>query len=99
MPTYTSKPSYLDAAVLITFYPRVAETLPQVLTRMHAPPKSNDIPTITPEILENYDAFLFGIPTRYGNFPAQWKAFWDSTGKQWHSGALWGKYAVGHHKS
>jgi NAD(P)H dehydrogenase (quinone) len=59
---------------------------------MHAPPKS-DIPVIDPKTLESYDAFLFGIPTRYGNFPAQWKAFWDSTGGQWGSGGYWGKYA------
>lgn len=39
------------------------------------------------------DGFLFGIPTRYGNFPAQWKAFWDKTGGQWQTGAFWGKYA------
>jgi len=71
---------------------QVPETLPQeVLSKMHAPPKS-DLPTITPDILKEYDAFLFGIPTRYGNFPAQWKAFWDSTGGLWQSGALWGKY-------
>lgn len=60
---------------------------------MHAPGPNKDVPTITPEILEGYDAFLIGIPTRYGNFPAQWKAFWDSTGKQWSTGAYWGKYA------
>jgi NAD(P)H dehydrogenase (quinone) len=72
---------------------QVAETLPQeVLTKMHAPPKS-DIPVIDAETLAKYDAFLFGIPTRYGNFPAQWKAFWDTTGGQWGSGAFWGKYA------
>jgi NAD(P)H dehydrogenase (quinone) len=59
---------------------------------MHAPPKS-DIPIITPDIIKTYDAFLLGIPTRYGNFPAQWKAFWDATGGLWQSGALWGKYA------
>ena len=52
---------------------RVAETLPQeVLTKMHAPEKPN-YPIITPEILATYDAFLLGIPTRYGNMPAQWK--------------------------
>lgn len=34
-----------------------------------------------------------GIPTRYGNFPAQWKTFWDHTGQQWQSGAYYGKYA------
>lgn len=72
---------------------QIAETLPQdVLTKMHAPAKS-EYPIADPKTLEKYDAFLFGIPTRYGNFPAQWKAFWDSTGGQWASGAFWGKYA------
>jgi len=71
---------------------QVEETLPQeVLSKMYAPPKS-DIPIITPDILKTYDAFLFGIPTRYGNFPAQWKAFWDATGGLWQAGSLWGKY-------
>lgn len=42
---------------------------------MHAPAKP-DIAHITPEKLEQYDAVLFGIPTRYGNFPAQFKTFW-----------------------
>ncbi|KAH8766965.1 flavoprotein-like protein [Hyaloscypha finlandica] len=72
---------------------QVAETLPQeVLTKMYAPPKS-DIPIIDAKTLESYDAFLIGIPTRYGNFPAQWKAFWDTTGGQWGSGGYYGKYA------
>lgn len=34
---------------------------------------------------------VVGIPTRYGNFPAQWKTFWDSTGSLWTKGALVGK--------
>jgi NAD(P)H dehydrogenase (quinone) len=59
---------------------------------MHAPPKS-DYPAITPDILKDYDAFILGIPTRYGNFPGQWKAFWDMTGGLWQSGGLHGKYA------
>ncbi|KAH8700680.1 flavoprotein-like protein [Talaromyces proteolyticus] len=72
---------------------QIAETLPQeVLTKMHAPPKG-DYPIATPETLLEYDAILFGIPTRYGNFPAQWKAFWDRTGGIWASGGYWGKYA------
>lgn len=25
--------------------------------------------------------------------PGQWKAFWDTTGKQWSTGGFWGKYA------
>ncbi|KAF2766927.1 flavo protein WrbA [Teratosphaeria nubilosa] len=74
---------------------QVPETLPDdILTKMHAPAKDSSIPTINdPQTLTQYDAFLFGIPTRYGNYPAQWKAFLDSTGGLWQSGALWGKYA------
>lgn len=72
---------------------RVEETLPaEVLEKMHAGPKS-EYPLITPEILSSYDGFLLGIPTRYGNFSAQWKAFWDKTGGLWQSGGLYGKYA------
>ncbi|KAI7298715.1 hypothetical protein KC315_g17924 [Hortaea werneckii] len=72
---------------------QIPETLPEeVLTKMHAPPKDSSIPTLEdPATLEQYDAFLLGIPTRYGNFPAQWKAFWDKTGGQWQNGAYWGK--------
>ncbi|KAG9943898.1 flavoprotein WrbA, partial [Aureobasidium melanogenum] len=46
-----------------------------------------------PSTLEKYDGFLFGIPTRYGNWPAQFKTFWDKTGGQWQNGSFWGKYA------
>ncbi|PPQ72863.1 hypothetical protein CVT26_003487 [Gymnopilus dilepis] len=72
---------------------QVPETLtPDVLVKMHAKEKP-DLPVATQETLKEYDAFLFGIPTRYGNMPAQWKAFWDHTGQLWTSGALAGKYA------
>lgn len=39
---------------------------------MHAPPKP-DYPVISAPELTEFDAFIFGIPTRYGNFPGQWK--------------------------
>jgi len=72
---------------------QVQETLDQaILQKMHAPPKP-DYPIFAPGDLEKYDAFLFGVPTRYGSFPAQWKAFWDATGGLWANGALAGKYA------
>ncbi|KAF5364617.1 hypothetical protein D9758_005631 [Tetrapyrgos nigripes] len=81
-----------EAGGSATIY-QIPETLPQeVLTAMHAPPKPN-YPIISAEQLPQFDAFLFGIPTRYGNFPGQWKAFWDTTGQLWFSGALAGKYA------
>lgn len=75
---------------------QVPETLPaEVLTKMHAPGQTEDKYKILhdPSVLEQYDGFLFGIPTRYGNFPAQWKAFIDKTGQQWATGAFYGKYA------
>jgi len=76
----------------VTIY-QIAETLPQeILTKMHAPPKPN-YPIITPQELATFDAFVLGIPTRYGNFSAQWKTFWDATGQLWASGGLHGKYA------
>ncbi|KAJ6518503.1 NADH-quinone oxidoreductase [Mycena vulgaris] len=81
-----------EAGGSATMY-QVAETLSQeVLTKMYAPAKPA-LPIITPEELAKYDAFLMGVPTRFGNFPAQWKAFWDSTSGLWSSGALAGKYA------
>ncbi|KAI0674168.1 1,4-benzoquinone reductase [Trametes maxima] len=71
---------------------QIAETLPEdVLQKMHAPPKPG-YPTLAPTDLPQYDAFIFGIPTRFGNFPAQWKTFWDATGGLWGQGALTGKY-------
>jgi len=72
---------------------QVPETLPQeVLAKMHAPAKP-DYPIIEADKMTEFDAFLFGIPTRYGNFPAQLKSFIDSTGGLWSTGALAGKYA------
>ncbi|KAF8158767.1 flavoprotein-like protein [Mycena galopus ATCC 62051] len=72
---------------------QVPETLsPEVLAKMHAPAKP-DYPIIDAATLATFDAFIMGIPTRYGNFPGQWKAFWDTTSGLWASGALAGKYA------
>ncbi|VDB99882.1 unnamed protein product [Peniophora sp. CBMAI 1063] len=72
---------------------QIAETLPEeILKLLHAPPKA-DYPTLAPNDLANFDAFLIGIPTRFGNFPGQWKAFWDATGQLWAQGKLAGKFA------
>jgi len=61
---------------------------------MYAPAKPTDIPVLEdPAVLAGYDAFLIGIPTRFGNFPGQWKAFWDKTGGQWATGGFHGKMA------
>lgn len=41
--------------------------------------------------LPNYDAVIFGSPTRFGNMAAPMKALWDRTSKLWMDGALIGK--------
>jgi len=72
---------------------QIEETLPQeVLGKMHAPGPNKDIPFVTAEVMTKYDAFLFGIPTRYGTYSAQWKTFIDKLGQLWQTGALHGKY-------
>jgi len=72
---------------------QVPETLnEEVLGLLKAPPKP-DYPVCGPEDMKNHDGFLFGIATRYGGFPAQLKAFWDSTGYLWAQALLAGKYA------
>ncbi|EGV61164.1 flavodoxin-like fold protein [Yamadazyma tenuis] len=73
---------------------QIPETLPpNVLQLMHAPekPSYSEIPEAKVSDLTEYDAFVFGIPTRYGNFPAQWKSFWDQTGSLWAQSKLHGK--------
>src|SRR5690606_23809496 len=44
--------------------------------------------------LPNYDAIIFGTPTRFGNMTSQMKNFLDQAGSLWASGALVGKVAT-----
>ncbi|KAI8341366.1 flavoprotein-like protein [Chlamydoabsidia padenii] len=70
---------------------QVPETLSdEIREKMHAPPKL-DLPVITAAELTEADGIVWGIPTRFGIMPAQIKAFLDSTGSLWSSGALSGK--------
>ena len=72
---------------------QIPETLPgEVLTKMHAPPKSID-PIISPAQLAEADGIIFGMPTRFGQPAAQVKGLLDSTGQLWAKGALLGKTA------
>ena len=74
---------------------RVAETLPrEVLEKMHAVEAQaafSHIPVADPSELDRYDGFIFVVPTRFGNMPAQMKTFLDATGQLWFRGALTGK--------
>ena len=46
------------------------------------------IPIATPALLPEFDAILFGTPTRFGNMAAQMRNFLDQTGGLWAKGAL-----------
>jgi len=48
-------------------------------------------PVALPTDLANYDAIVFGTPTRFGNMCAQMRSFLDQTGALWYAGALVGK--------
>lgn len=48
-------------------------------------------PIAEPACLANYDAVIFGTPTRFGNMSAQMRQFLDRTGGLWAKGKLAGK--------
>ena len=48
-------------------------------------------PIADPEELADYDAILFGTPTRFGNMASQMRNFLDRTGPLWARNALVGK--------
>ncbi len=50
-------------------------------------------PEATPNELADYDAIVFGTPTRFGNMSGQMRTFLDQTGGLWAKGALHGKLA------
>jgi NAD(P)H dehydrogenase (quinone) len=69
---------------------RVPETMAQDAFEK-AGGKKQDTPVATPQELVNYDAIIFGTPTRFGNMAGQMRTFLDQTGGLWASGALYGK--------
>jgi NAD(P)H dehydrogenase (quinone) len=48
-------------------------------------------PIATVDELADYDAIIFGTPTRFGNMCAQMRNFLDQTGGHWMKGTLVGK--------
>ena len=56
--------------------------------------KANQVaPVADPKELADYDAIIFGTPTRFGNMAAQMRNFLDQTGGLWMNGGLVGKVA------
>lgn len=76
----------VDAAVK-----RVPETTPDDVAQKYGFKLDQKAPVATVEELAEYDAIIFGFPTRFGMMPAQMKAFLDLTGGLWYERKLVGK--------
>jgi NAD(P)H dehydrogenase (quinone) len=70
---------------------RVPETMPQDTAKQAHVKLDQDAAVADPNELSDYDAIIFGTPTRFGNMAAQMRNFLDQTGPLWQSGALVGK--------
>jgi NAD(P)H dehydrogenase (quinone) len=70
---------------------RVPELVPEEIARKSHFKLDQPAPIATVDELPEYDAIIFGVPTRFGNMPAQMKNFLDQTGGLWFAGKLVGK--------
>jgi NAD(P)H dehydrogenase (quinone) len=70
---------------------RVPELMPEDVARKVGAKLDQAAPIATADELPNYDAIIFGTPTRFGNMCAQLRNFLDQTGRLWMNGSLVGK--------
>jgi NAD(P)H dehydrogenase (quinone) len=70
---------------------RVPELVPEAVAKASHFKLDQAAPVATVDELPNYDAIIFGVPTRFGNMAAQMKNFLDQTGGLWFTGKLVGK--------
>lgn len=70
---------------------RVPETMPADVAKNAGMKLDQSAPIATVDELENYDAIIFGLPTRFGNMASQMRNFFDQTGSLWAQGKLVGK--------
>jgi NAD(P)H dehydrogenase (quinone) len=70
---------------------RVPELVPADVAAKAGIKLEQDAPLAVPDELGDYDAIIFGTPTRFGNMTAQMRNFLDQTGPLWAKGALIGK--------
>jgi NAD(P)H dehydrogenase (quinone) len=70
---------------------RVPELVPEDVAKASHFKLDQAAPIATVAELPDYDAIVFGTPTRYGMMAAQMKNFLDQTGKLWFEGKLIGK--------
>lgn len=72
---------------------RVPETVPEDIARKSGFKLDQKAPTAKVDELADYDAVIFGTPTRFGNMAGQMKNFIDQAGSLWMKGSLVGKVA------
>ncbi|TQF80519.1 NAD(P)H:quinone oxidoreductase [Elioraea sp. Yellowstone] len=70
---------------------RVPELMPAEVARAAGAKLDQAAPIAAVEELPEYDAIVFGTPTRFGNAAAQMRNFLDQTGRLWMEGKLYGK--------
>lgn len=70
---------------------RVPDLMPEEAARKAGAKLDQSAPIATPDELAEYDAIIFGTPTRFGNMCAQMRNFLDQTGGLWAGGKLVGK--------
>jgi NAD(P)H dehydrogenase (quinone) len=70
---------------------RVPELVPEDVAKASGVKTDQQAPIATPDELAEYDAIIFGTPTRFGNMAAQMRNFLDQTGGLWFTRALVGK--------
>lgn len=70
---------------------RVPEIIPEEKARDAGVKLDQSAPVASTDELADYDAIIFGTPTRFGNMCAQMRNFLDQTGGLWAGGKLIGK--------
>jgi len=70
---------------------RVPEIVPTEIAQAHHFKLDQKAPVATVDELADYDAIIFGTPTRFGNMASPMRSFLDQTGGLWMKGALVGK--------
>lgn len=70
---------------------RVPEIVPPEIAEKSGFKTQQQAAIASPAELADYDAIIFGTPTRFGNMAAQMRNFLDQTGGLWAQGKLIGK--------
>jgi len=70
---------------------RVPELVPEAIAKAAHYKLEQEAPIARVDELADYDAIIFGTPTRFGNMAAQMRNFLDQTGALWAAGKFIGK--------